>query len=246
MRQDDLVAFKGARVTQATRVQVYDVQRVVLQRRAWIRGHRLVVAVHLEEMRMRLLGQISSRADDHVPAVVGEQTAFSIQVLAVRGHVGDVEKGEEAFEEFTSDIEGPLVVPVRQGLALLALKEVFRGLASLVFVDLKGSLIGGEGDETAPVGGELTEEAGGLLYIHHGEIGEEVLVEAAHAVPVSPEGARADPTSLQAVDDVLVLNATRLQSWEIILWCCGVVRSHNSINTAKTHSKTYECHFFSK
>lgn len=213
-------------------MQVYDVQRVVLQRRAWIRGHRLVVAVNLEKMRMRLLGQVSGRADDHVPAVVGEQTAFSIQVLAVRGHVGDMEKGEEALEEFTSDTKRALVVPVRQGLTFLALEEVFCSLASLVLVDLQGSLIGGEGDETAPIRGELTEKARGLFHVHDSEIGEEVLVEAAHTVPVSPGWARADPTSLKAVHDVLVLNATRLQSWEFILWCCGVVRRHNSIITA--------------
>ena len=47
VRQDDLVTLEGARVTQAPRVQVDDVQGVVLQGRARVGRHRLVVAVHL-------------------------------------------------------------------------------------------------------------------------------------------------------------------------------------------------------
>lgn len=46
--QDDLVAFKRPRVTQPPGVEVNNVEGVVLQRRARVGGHGLIVSVHLE------------------------------------------------------------------------------------------------------------------------------------------------------------------------------------------------------
>lgn len=98
--------------------------------------HRLC---HLEEVRRRLLGDVHRRAHDDVAAVVGEERALAVEVLAVRGHVGDVEQGEEALEETPSDVEGPLVVGREEGLALLSPEQVLSRLAALVFVDLQGA-----------------------------------------------------------------------------------------------------------
>lgn len=130
--QDDLVALEVAGVAEPARVQVYDVERVILQRGARVGSHRLVVAVNLEEVRMRLLRQVRRRADDHIAAVVREQAALAVQVLPVGGHVGHMEQREEALEEPTADVQGALVVPVRQGLALLTLEQVFSSLEEAV------------------------------------------------------------------------------------------------------------------
>lgn len=118
-----------------------------------------------------------------------------------------MQQHEEALEEPPSDVDRPLVVAVGQDLPLVALQEVLGRLAALVLVDLQRGLVGGEGDEVAAVGGELAQEAGRLLHVDHGEVGEDVLVEDADLVPVGAGLARADPAALQAVDDVLVLDA---------------------------------------
>ncbi len=193
--QNDFVTLKGACITQPACVQVYDVQWVVLKRRAWVRCHRFIVSVHLKKVWMRFFRQVSSWADDHITAVVSEKTALSIQVLAIGGHVGDVEKGKEAFKEFASDFEGALVVPIGQRFSLLTLKKIFSSLASLVLVYFQRSLIRRKRYKASPVRGELTQEAGWLLYIHHCEVGEQVLVEAAHTVPMCPDWTGADPAS---------------------------------------------------
>lgn len=46
--QDDLVTLKGSGVTQPPRVEVNNVEGVILQRRAGIGGHRLIVSINLE------------------------------------------------------------------------------------------------------------------------------------------------------------------------------------------------------
>lgn len=48
VRQDDLVALERPGVAQPPGVEVDDVKGVVLQRRAGVGGHRLVVSIHLE------------------------------------------------------------------------------------------------------------------------------------------------------------------------------------------------------
>lgn len=48
VRQDDLVALKRPRVTQPPGVEVNDVKGIVLQRRAGVGGHGLIVSIHLE------------------------------------------------------------------------------------------------------------------------------------------------------------------------------------------------------
>ena len=96
---------------------------------------------------------------------------------------------------------------------------------------LQRRLVGGEGDEAASVGRELPQEARGLLHVDHREVGEQVLVEAAHAVPVSAGPAGAHPPPLQAVDHVLVLDPPGLQRGAVIFhgshrmqWeCVGVL-----------------------
>lgn len=166
---------------------------------------------------MRFFRQVGSRADDHIAAVVGKKTALSIQVLTVGGHVGDVEQGEEAFEESASDVERALVIPIGKCFSLLTLEKIFSSLASLILVDFQGSLIRGECNKASSVRGEFTQEAGRLLHVHHCEVGEQVLVEAAHTVPMSSKWTGADPTPFKPVDHILVLDASRLQSGEIIL-----------------------------
>lgn len=133
---------------------------------------------------MRLLGQVSSRANDHVATVIGEQAALAVQVLPIGGHVGDMEQDKEAFKEPPPDVDRSLVVTIGQDLSLVALQEVFCCLATLIFVDLQRGLVGGEGNEVAAIGGEFAQEAGRLLHVDHGEIGEDVLVEDADLVPV--------------------------------------------------------------
>lgn len=85
---------------------------------------------------------------------------------------------------------------------------------------LKGSLVGGEGDEAAAVRRELSQEAGGLLHVDHGEVGEKVLVEAANSVPLRPGSARADPSPLQTVNDILVLDPSGLESRGVVIHRC--------------------------
>lgn len=55
VRQDDFVTFESPCVTESPRVEVYDMQGIILQGGAGIRGHRLAVAVNLKEGRVRLL-----------------------------------------------------------------------------------------------------------------------------------------------------------------------------------------------
>lgn len=55
VRQDDFVAFESPCVTESPRVEVYDMQGIILQGGPGIRGHRLAVAVNLKEGRVRLL-----------------------------------------------------------------------------------------------------------------------------------------------------------------------------------------------
>lgn len=207
VRQDDFVTFESPCVTQSACVEVYDVQGIVLQGGAGIRGYRLAVAVNLKEGRVRLLGQVRGRANDHVATIVGEQAALAVQVLPIGGHVGDMEQDKEAFKEPPSDVDRSLVVTVGQDLPLVALQEVFCCLATLILVDLQRGLVGGEGNEVAAIGGEFAQEAGRLLHVDNGEVGEDVLVEDADLVPVGAGFARADPAALQAVDDILVLDA---------------------------------------
>lgn len=82
---------------------------------------------------------------------------------------------------------------------------------------LKGRLVRGEGDEAAAVWRELSQEAGRLLHVDHGEVGEKVLVEAADSVPVRPGSARADAPPLQAVNHVLVLDAPGLEGLGVVI-----------------------------
>lgn len=65
---------------------------------------------YLKEVRRRLLWDVHSRPDDDVPAVVCEQAALPVEMFSVWGHIGDVEQGEEALKQATSDVEGALVV----------------------------------------------------------------------------------------------------------------------------------------
>ena len=71
---------------------------------------------------------------------------------------------------------------------------------------LQRSLVRGEGNEAASIRWELPEEAGGLLYIDHSEVGEQVLMEAPHSVPVSSRSAWADPTPLETMNHILILD----------------------------------------
>lgn len=82
---------------------------------------------------------------------------------------------------------------------------------------LEGSLVGGEGDEAATVWRELSQEAGGLLHVDHGEVGEKVLVEAAYSVPVRSGSARADPSPLQTVNHVLILDPSGLEGRGVVI-----------------------------
>lgn len=65
---------------------------------------------HLKEVRRRLLGDVHSRPDNDVAAVVREEAAFPVEVFSVGGHVGDVEQREETLKQPASDVEGTLVV----------------------------------------------------------------------------------------------------------------------------------------
>lgn len=226
VRQDDFVTFESPCVTKSARVEVYDMQGIILQGGAGIRGHGLAVAVHLEEGRVRLLGQVRSRAHDHVSAVIGEQAALPVQVLSVGGHVGDMEQDEEALKEPPADVDRSLVIAVGQDLPLVALQEVFCRLAALILIDLQRGLVRGEGDEVAAIRGELAQEAGRLLHVDHGEVGEDVLVEDTDLVPVGAGLSRADPTALQAVDDILVLDAAGPD--------CGGIMVHGQSSTSSS------------
>lgn len=84
---------------------------------------------------------------------------------------------------------------------------------------LKGSLVGGEGDEAATVWRELSQEAWRLLHVDHSEVGEKVLVEAAYSVPVRPRLARADPSPLQTVNHVLILDPSGLEGRGVVIHC---------------------------
>lgn len=75
---------------------------------------------------------------------------------------------------------------------------------------LQGGLVRREGYKAASIWWEFPEEAGWLLNIDHSEVGEQVLVEAAHSVPVGSRPTRADTTSLKAMDHILVLDASWL------------------------------------
>lgn len=59
---------------------------------------------HLKEVRRRLLWDVHCRAHNDVAAVVGEERALAVEVLAVGGHVRDVELREEALEESPADV----------------------------------------------------------------------------------------------------------------------------------------------
>lgn len=183
---------------------------------------------------MRLLGQVRGRADDHIPTVVGEQAALTVQVLPVGGHVGDMEQDKEAFKEPPPDVDRSLVIAVGQDLSLVALQEVFRRLAALILVDLQRGLVRGEGDEVAAVRGELAQEAGWLLHVDHCEVGEDVLVENTDLVPVGAGFARADPAALQAVDDILVLDAAGPD--------CGGIMVHGQSSTSSSPCRGESTH----
>lgn len=234
MREDDFVTLESPRVAESARVEVNDMQGIIFQRGARVRGHRLTVAIDLKEGRVRLLRQVSSRANDDVSTVVSEQAALAVQVLPVRGHIGDMEQDEEALKEPPSDVDRSLVIAVSQDLPLVALQEVLCRLAALILVDLQGGLVGGEGDEVTPIGGELAQEAGRFLHVDHSEVGEDVLVEDADLVPVGAGLARADPTAFQAVDDVLVLDAAGLD--------CGGIMVHGQSTTSSSPCCRWRTH----
>lgn len=82
---------------------------------------------------------------------------------------------------------------------------------------LKGSLVRRESDEAAAVWRELSQEAGRLLHVDHGEVGEKVLVEAANSVPVRPGSTRADPPPLQTVNHVLILDPSGLECRGVLI-----------------------------
>lgn len=128
-------------------------------------------------------------------------------MLSIGSHVSDVQEGKEALKEAAADVEGALVIAVGQGLPILPQQQILRCMAALVLIDLQGGLVRGEGYEAASIWGELAEEAGRLLYVDHSEVGEKVLVEAAHAVPVGSSPPREDPPPLQSMDYILVLDA---------------------------------------
>lgn len=137
-----------------------------------------------------------------------------------------MKQDKEALKEPAPDVDRSLVVTVSQDLSLVALQEVFRRLAALILVDLQRGLVRGEGDEVAAIGGELAQEAGRLLHIDHSEVGEDILVEDADLVPVGASFARADPAALQAVDDILVLDATGPD--------CGGIMVHGKSSTSSS------------
>lgn len=85
---------------------------------------------------------------------------------------------------------------------------------------LQRGLVRREGDETASIRRELPEEAGGLLHVDHREVGEKVLVEAAHPVPVRSGSARTDPAPLKAMDHILILDASGLQGLGVVVHRC--------------------------
>ena len=217
VRQDHLVALEGARVTQAAGVEVNDVEGVILQGGPGVGGHGLAVAIHLVEGGVRLVRQVGGGAHDDAAAVVREEAALSVQVLAVGRDAGDVQQDKEALEEPAADVDGPLVVAVGQNLPLVALQEVLGGLAALVLVDFQRCLVGRESDEVASVGGELSQEARRLLHIDDREVGEDVLVEDPDLVPVGACLARADPPALQAVNDILVLDSSRFDGGNMMI-----------------------------
>lgn len=234
MREDDFVTLESPRVTEPARVEINDMQGIIFQRGARVGGHRLTVAINLKEGRVRLLGEVSSRANDDIPTVISEQAALTVQVLPVRGHIGDMEQDKKALKEPPSDVDRSLVIAVSQDLPLVALQEVLCRLAALILVDLQRCLVGGEGDEVASIGGELAQEAGRLLHVDHGEVGEDVLVEDSDLVPVGASLARADPTALQAVDDILVLDAAGLD--------CGGIMVHGQSTTSSSPCCRWHTH----
>lgn len=85
---------------------------------------------------------------------------------------------------------------------------------------LQRSLVRGEGNETAAIGRELSEEAGGLLHVDHSEVWEKVLVEAPYSVPVSSGSARTDPAPLEAMNYVLILYPPGLQGRRVFVHRC--------------------------
>lgn len=96
----------------------------------------LAATCYLKEVGRRLLRDVHRRSDDHVAAVVREQAALPVEVLPIRGHIGDVVQREEALKQATSDVERALVVGRQERFPVLASQQVLGRLAALVFVDL--------------------------------------------------------------------------------------------------------------
>ena len=202
VREEDLVAVEQSAVAQPACLELHQVQRVVLERRVRVRRHRLVVAVDVEEERMRLRRDVRSRPDDHVACVVREERALAVQMLRVDGDVRHVFEPEERGEERTPQRGGPVAFETRLVAAVIAQQRAGGGRTAEL-VDLQRRLVGGERDEVPAVGRELTQEARRLLDVDDAQVREDVGVEGARHVRL---GARTRAVRLaprQALHQVL-------------------------------------------
>ena len=87
--------------------------------------------------------------------------------------------------------------------------EVSSSHTHLIVIDLQRCLVRAECDEALPVRGELSQEAGRLLYVDEGEVREDVGVEAAVCVDAAPPVARPkDLAGMQAKSQILGRNST--------------------------------------
>lgn len=91
---------------------------------------------------------------------------------------------EHSREDVTSYVKATVVVLVADVLAFAVGQQVCGGRRPAVLVHLDRRLIRAERHQVPPVRAELAQETRRLLHVHHGEVGEDVLVELPRAVHV--------------------------------------------------------------
>ena len=126
---------------------------------------------------MRLIGDINSRTHNDKLAIVCEQAALPVEMFPVGGHTCHVLEVEKTFKQFAAYILRFLTTISSCVFPFHALKQILCGGWALELVNLKGSLVGGKGNEVPPIRRKFPKETWWFLYIDHCEVGEHIGVK---------------------------------------------------------------------
>lgn len=142
-------------MTHGTEFQVDQMYCIILQGKQRIGAYGFVVGVDFIEMGPYVIGNHRRRTHNGIEAVVGEQTALSVQLFPFGRHSNPVPQSKQPVKyAFANDVA---LVVLPNTIALVVLQQIGRHRTAKIAVHLDRRLIVRERYEVPAVGRELPQ-----------------------------------------------------------------------------------------